>query len=379
MPDIEQTHLNYQSRVNFGSYYTNKNFVDNAWSMVDSLIDKDTIIIDTSCGYGNFLKNNSKIIGADIDEFAINKAKKQYSNVKFFHTNALQNVSRQTYNIGNNKLCIIGNPPYNDTTSIIRNGIKTTKFIIDKDIKTRDLGMSFLLSYQKLSADIICVLHPLSYLIKPANFNLLKKFNKEYRLKKAQIISSQTFKDSSKSMAFPIIIALYQKDNQGMDFDFIKDFAFKENNKTFKLNNFDTIKNYVAKYPNKKQTAQKDDILFWTMRDINALKRNQTFVKKHSANTIIIDKNKLDYYIYIDVFKQFSKHIPYYLGNCDVLINNDLFQEYKTFFILECLNRRDNLRCYFDDFDFNNQEDVDVSKNKIKEYLQKLLGVHYVY
>jgi hypothetical protein len=65
------------------------------------------------------------------------------------------------------------------------------------------------------------------------------------------------------------------------------------------------------------------------MRDINALKRNQTFVQKFNSNTIIIDKSKLDYYIYIDVFKQFSCHVPYYFGNCNVLIDNALFIKYK--------------------------------------------------
>lgn len=238
--------------------------------------------------------------------------------------------------------------------------------------------MSFLLSYQKLNADIICVLHPLSYLIKPANFKLLKKFSENYRLKQAKIISSQVFNGTSKSMAFPIIIALYQKDKNGMDYNYIENFNFEIDEKNFSLKDFGTIKNYLKKYPNKYKTPQKDDILFWTMRDINALKRNQTFIQKHSSNAVIIDKNQLDYYIYTDVFKQFSQHIPYYFGNCDVLIDNNLFQQYRKYFILECLSRTSNLRQYFATFDFNKIETIEKSRKKIQEYLQKLLGVHYV-
>ena len=69
------------------------------------------------------------------------------------------------------------------------------------------------------------------------------------------------------------------------------------------------------------------------MRDINALKRNQTFVKNFGFNTIVIDKNKLDYYVYVDVFKRFADKVPYYFGNCDVLIDDSLFQKYKKYFL----------------------------------------------
>ena len=128
---------------------------------------------------------------------------------------------------------IIGNPPYNDTTSIIRSSIKQDNLRIDDDIKTRDYGMSFLLSYAKLNADVICVLHPLSYLIKKSNFNLLKKFSKSYRLLDGVVIDSSTFKETSKGISFPIIIALYIKNKDGMSYEYIKDFNFKTiDNKT---------------------------------------------------------------------------------------------------------------------------------------------------
>jgi hypothetical protein len=374
---MQQTHLDYESRINLGSYYTNNNLTKNVWNMVDDFIDEDTIIADTSCGYGNFLKDSSQVIGIDIDNQAIDIAKSKYKKTKFFVGNSLKSVDRKSYNIGNNKLCIIGNPPYNDTTSIIRSGIKQTSFDIDADIKTRDLGISFLLSYQKLSADIICVLHPLSYLIKEANFKLLRNFSKEYRLDEAKIISSHNFQDSSKSMAFPIVIALYKKNKQGMDFDYIANFKFRVGDKYFKLNDFDTIKKYIRKYPIKNQQPKNDDILFWTMRDINALKRNRTFIPKHSYNAIIVDKEKLNYYMYVDVFKQYSKHIPYYFGNCDVLIDNDLFLKYRKYFILDCLSRNTNLRKYFANFDFTKKDTINKNKGKIREYLQLLLKEHY--
>ena len=376
----QQTHLNYIDKVNRGAYYTQDEYVAVAWDMIKSRIDINTVLIDTSCGYGNFLNIPfaGKKIGNDVDTLAIDRAK-QSTNATFFNENALCNVDRHQYQIsGNEKLCIIGNPPYNDRTSIIRQAIKSFDMVIDSDIETRDLGMSFLLSYAKLRADFVCVLHPLSYLIKPSNFRLLKKFTSHYQLKQAKIIGSGVFNNASKSIQFPIVIAFYEKNRTGTSYADVMNFSWQVVDKSFKLSNFDDISNYVKKYPNKDQQAKDDDLFFWTMRDINALKRNQTFVKKFSSNAIIVDKKQLDYYIYIDVFKQFSQHIPYYFGNCNVLIDHDLFKKYKKYFILEALSRHQHLHQYFSKFDFSKIKLLELAKQKINEYFQQLLGVHYV-
>ena len=184
-----QKHLNHTDAINLGSYYTPEVIVDLAYSILQKNINdiKDFSIVDSSCGYGSFLTKTNiakRLIGADIDKKAISEAKKIASKVDFICQNSLSNVKRSNLKIKNGeKIIIIGNPPYNDTTSIIRNSIKdaSIKDKIDIDIKTRDLGMSFLLSYEKLGADYVCVLHPLSYLIKKQIFlcfqNLLKTIN----------------------------------------------------------------------------------------------------------------------------------------------------------------------------------------------------------
>jgi hypothetical protein len=378
-----QIHLNYKEKINLGAFYTPKNYIYIVWNKIKKFIDKNSIILDSSCGYGNFfdieINDNLsfQLIANDIDKIACQITKKNYNNIKVFNKNALKNISRDMFEIEKNKkLIVIGNPPYNDTTSIIRNNIKEDNIDIDIDIKTRDYGMSFLLSYAKLEADIVCVLHPLSYLIKKANFNLLKSFTKKYKLIDSTIIDSKTFKETSKGISFPIIIALYKKDMLGMDYNYIQNFEFKTIcNKVFKLNQFDYISNYIRKYPIKNRLPQKDDILFWTMRDINALKRNRTFVQKFGYNTIIIDKTKLDYYIYVDVFKQYNRFFPYYFGNLDVIINNKLFIKYRNFFVQEALNRWEFLNKYY------KKEDIDIQlvREKIVEYFKILVGEHYVY
>jgi len=378
-PSINQNHLTYANKINLGAFYTPRNYINIVWHKIKPFIDKNSIVLDSSSGYGNFFdyEIDCKKIGNDIDKTACKKAKQYFQNVKIFNKNALKNVSRENFGIKQDqKLIIIGNPPYNDTTSIIRNNIKKQNIEIDEDIKTRDYGMSFLLSFAKLQADIVCVLHPLSYLIKKANFKLLKNFTNQYKLINSTIIDSKTFKETSKGISFPITIALYIKDNKGMDYEYIKNFEFQTiDNKKFHLNEFDFISNYIRKYPIKNKLPEEKDILFWTMRDVNALKRNRTFVHKFGYNTIIIDKTKLDYYIYVDVFKQFSGCVPYYFGNFDIFINNKLFLENKSYFLKEVLTRHNFLHKFIKEPDI----DIQTARKKIVKYFKTLLGVHYVY
>ena len=351
---MSQAHLGYESRVNLGSYYTPPEIIDTAWEMLAPYVHSQTIVIDSACGYGDFLRNRGQsiTIGCDIDETAIDVARKNSDKVRFFQTNALSNVSRAKFGIPQqSNLIVVGNPPYNDRTSLIRQNIKNINFDIDEDITSRDLGISFLRSYNKLEADLICVLHPLSYLIKPTNFRQLKEFTANYRLVDGLLISSWEFPESAKHTPFPIVLALYQRDTQEMAYSFIRSFHFRVAGKNgFCLDDFDYITGYVDKYPKKNRppsdeslfssvegdvhrSQNNESLFFWTMRDINALKRNRTFVDRYSANTIVLDKQKLDYYAYVDVFKRNLHRLPFYFGNCDVLIDNDLFKQYKSCFI----------------------------------------------
>jgi len=373
-----QIHLKYQDKINLGAFYTPSEYVNIVWEMIKPFLNDKSIVLDSSCGYGNFFdyEISCQKKANDIDPIAVKKAKENFPEIDIYNKNALFEVKREMFNISDdNELIIIGNPPYNDITSIIRNNIKKNNIEIDYDIKTRDYGMSFLLSYAKLNSDIICVLHPLSYLIKKSNFNLLKNFTNHYKLIDGIIIDSATFKETSKGISFPIIISLYKKERQGMDYDYIFNFKFKTiDNKTFSLKDFDFISNYINKYPLKNIKPDRDDILFWTMRDINALKRNKTFVREFSYNAIIIDKNKLDYYIYVDVFKQFSHLIPYYFGNLDVFIDNEKFKKYKDYFIYECLTRNSFLK---EHVKYNGNISLQEAKDFIINYFKFLTGEHY--
>ena len=247
---MAQKHLTKKEAINLGSFYTPKRLVDIAYSLLDraNAITKDSIFLDTSCGYGDFFTDGFNSVGSDIDEQALARVSK---NVKTFHRNALINPSRNAYGIKeSDELIIIGNPPYNDKTSLVGRSSKDSVVEIDQDLKHRDLGISFLRSYVKLKPKYVCVLHPLSYLIKEANFKALKAFKDSYRLIDSIIVSSQEFNTKASSY-FPVIIALYEQNQLGMDYSFIVDYRFKiDDGNGIRLADFDFIGNYISKYPN---------------------------------------------------------------------------------------------------------------------------------
>lgn len=380
---MRQTHLTYEELTNSGSFYTPAKFVSAIFEMLRAEVQdmSDWTILDNSCGYGSFfdLFNETnepyRIVGADIDEKAIEKAFPRNPNVQYHVRNALTDLCRSKYRImDNEKLIIVGNPPYNDVTSKVKNEIKRG-FIcnIDPSILTRDMGISFLLSYEKMSPDFVCVLHPLSYLIKKANYTLLSPFLSKYKLINALVASSQDFAQTSKGTGFPIILAIYKRDERGTSYNEIMttDYRLFDGGK-FNLK-FDSISNYVRKYPNKYKQYDGYSPLFWTMRDINALKRNRSFVQEFSENTIVVETEKLPYYCYVDIFKDNIEHIPFYLGNCDVMINNSEFLKIKPHFIAKSVEKHPHLSKY------TAAQNLKYDKKLIDEYFMNLLGGNYVH
>lgn len=360
---MRQRHLSYSDSVNLGSFYTPYSIVRIAYRLLSCYVEDfgRYVILDSSCGSGNFFNEKVgafKNIGIDIDAKAIEIARTAHPHVDYYLKNALNGVSRDEYCIEENqRLIIVGNPPYNDKTSQIQKNIKRCKEKgeIDKELDCRDIGISFLRSYAKLKPDFICILHPLSYLLKKTNFNLLKDFIKEYKIIDSLIIDSKIFCPRS-SFSFPIIIGVYQRNSQGMSFEYIKNFQFKiKDNETFSIQEYDFIGNYIDKYPNRNRIKKTDAIaMFYTMRDINALKRSKTFIDEDIANSVYVTKEKYGLYCYVDVFKHFAQKLPFYFGNLDIIIN---YKEFKTI-----------------EEDFIVASKTKIIGDKIKLYFKKLFG-----
>jgi len=342
MQTHQADHLPENKRIRLGGYYTPEKLVSKVYSFVKPYFSGErekSIIFDSAGGCGAFLSNingNDYRI-ADCDSDACDFLKQQFSATKVFHTNSLVGVDRSKYLIpSSTPLIMVGNPPYNDTTSEFRSGEKG-KNICDEDLRDRDLGVSFLRSYNKLKADIVCILHPLSYLIKEANFKRLREFRQNYRLIKAEIFSSALFAGTGFGK-FPIIVALYERNMSGMDFDYIRNFRFNilDSNGTFVLSKFQTTDGYINKYPPRKNDAKKSPIglYYYTFRDFNSLKKNTSFMTKEHPNGIVVTLENFYKYSYLYSLKSlFNPANSWLYGNLSPLADIDDVEENKSLYV----------------------------------------------
>lgn len=92
--------------------------------------------------------------------------------------------------------------------------------------------------------------------------------------------------------------------------------------KSFSLAKFDYVADFIQKYPHRER--YEPEILFYTLRDINALKRSRTFITERSANAVDVNPEKLSYYCYLDCFKRYAE-VPYYMGNLNVPFDKETF------------------------------------------------------
>ena len=376
---MQQTHLNERAQIQMGSYYTPLPHVRRVYEMIRPYLSADAVVLDTACGYGGFFSHAAECrkIGADIDAAALSRARREHPDVSFVARDALVGCSREQYGIGGGKLIVVGNPPYNDRTSQVKREAKRAhaKAQPDPDLAARDAGLSFLRSYGKLRADVVCVLHPLSYLIKRANFNAIKPFAQHYRLVSADIVSSAAFAGASGACPFPIVIALYERAAAGTDYEDVWRFPFRVSGDVdFVPGDFDYLNNYLRKYPQKTKPAQPGSLFFWTMRDINALRRNRTFLQSDHANAVFVEEGQLPFYVYADVFKRMISRTPFYMGNCDIPIDARLFGEYRNDFFALAAKSHHFLKKHL----HGRLPGIAAAQNRAEEYMQKLLGAHYV-
>jgi len=335
-------HLAKEKQIQLGSYYTPKELVNKVYDYIKPYIlkNKENIIIfDNAAGCGAFVIGMKKYDykAADCDARAYEFLREHLDNRKVFFANSLVDVSRGKYNIPNDSfLIMIGNPPYNDTTSEFKNGQKG-KNLCDKELFDRDLGVSFLKSYNKLEADVVCILHPLSYLVKKTNFKRLKIFKDNYRLNKGIVFSSSWFSKTG-SIKFPIIIGLYERDKKGMDFDHIKNFNFSilDIEDKFKLSKYETTDGFIDKYPPRKNGLKVSPIglYYYTFRDFNSLRKNTSFMIKQHYNGIIVTIQNFYKYAYLNALKNlFRPNNIWLYGNLSPLINKNILEKNKNIYI----------------------------------------------
>lgn len=296
-------HLTKENIIKNGSIFTPAYLVEMVKQKCSKYITPNTTILELGSGYGAFISvfksSGAKIIGTDYDATSVMLLQQEFPDITFHHENSLLNVNRNKYGIAEEEeLIIIGNPPYNDITSAYHSGKKGT-FMCDQDLMSRDLGVSFLKAYDKLHANYVCVLHPLSYLIKKQNFKNLGSFRTHYRLIDATIFSSKEFESiRAANSDFPVVAALYERCDAGMQYDDIYNFEFSifRAHEKFCLRQFTTIDGIMQKCPRKGPATS---IQFYILRDINSLKRNAAFVNGPITNGINVTIDNLYQYSWL--------------------------------------------------------------------------------
>ena len=330
------SHLKDTKKSNLGKYYTPPKLVNLIANMVGKYINDTTFVLDLCCGCGAFLEtfNDCKIIGRDIDPAAIYILDfLGFENISI--DNTLSNIQRTKYNLTNkDEVIIIGNPPYNDIYSHSKkHGLqKKTRceIEIDLDVKTRDLGRMFLNAYVKLQPKAICVLHPLSYLIKETNFKSLKKLKENYKLKDAVIFPNSEFLDLT-GQPFPVVAALYLQDKDGMNYEYIKNFKFKilDSIDIFQLSKFEMITTKYMKKSASTNVRKSDiDLYNYNIRDINSViaRGNLEYSLEPKADFLTVDFDELHKYCYINMMKYFFPN-NYLFGNLEPLFEEKRLEE----------------------------------------------------
>lgn len=320
-----------------GRYYTPQILVDLCYGLLEPQMTQQTILLDNSAGYGSFIKQElqARTIAADLNPDAVQTLAHNYRACRLIlKDNALVGVSRQKYGLSaRDHLIIVGNPPYNDRTSKNKREQKVRQtFLMDADIQRRDLGMSFLLSYAKLKAQFVCVLHPLSYLIKPTNFKRLAAFYTQYHLVASTIFSSHRF-NGTQNTPFPIVAALYQH-GRGMDYAEVANHRFKVlgENYSFKLSAFETLDGYIRKYPPRQTDTKESDIglYFYNFRDANSLFTSANFTEKEDFQKhITVHKKNLYQYAYLNCYKRYFPRY-YVFGNVSPLVERHYLESSAT-------------------------------------------------
>lgn len=329
-------HLSREDIVKNGSIFTPQYLVSIVSSLLAPYINENSVIGDFGSGYGAFLQQfadkGKRCFATDYDEISCELLRQEYPQLNIYNENSLLGINRDKYNLSkDDELIVVGNPPYNDVTSQYKKGEKGD-LVCDEDVLAKDFGVSFLRAYDKLKAKYVCVLHPLAYLIKKNNFSSLSTFRDNYRLLKAVIFSSQCFESIVKTNAeFPVVAALYERNALGMNMQFIESFEFDiyQLEKKFSLWNISTIDKKVNKYPKK---GEHNGLQFYTMRDINALMRNATFVEGNIANGVEVPLENLYQYGWVLFFKNNfnAKGKKFLYGNLSPLYPKDIDSEFKN-------------------------------------------------
>jgi hypothetical protein len=312
-------------KAGLGKYYTQPHLVD----LVNALLKRimashpTAAIVDLAAGGGAFLVGfpSHRTIGRDIDTDAVALMLEMgFSDVAV--ANSLAGLDRRKFGLSAEAVLVCtGNPPYNDVSSLNKRSTQAKQVRgdeVDDDLSYKDMGISFMRAYAKLKPVAICVLHPLSYLIKASNFRALRALPTSYRLAEAVVFSSAEFGDNINGKTpFPVVAALYVA-GAGMEYEDIRTFPFPlwetQNGKfgptgsILRLDQVTTIDDgAVRKYPPTKEMPRVSELglYLYTVRDTNSLLSSGAITEKTDANRVPIQSVDAWKYAYLNCVKRY--------------------------------------------------------------------------
>jgi hypothetical protein len=383
---IHNWYLFYEEKkkTELGAYYTPNEIVEWGFQKLKELLKdlSDYVILDPACGCGSFLFKDWKakrVIGADLDSVAVEILKTlkflfDTENIEMFHTNSLKDACRIKFRIKHDeKLVIVGNPPYNDPTSKNKRALKEKKSFkdIDEDLKKRDIGMSFFELCVKLKADAVCFVHPFSYFIKKRNFQQLKNFFDNYSLKMSLVFSSHIF--HTRRIPFPLAISVFLRDKKGTSWEELQHFAFPIKNTSLYIvpARVETIDGYIEKY-GKKVWESESGLFFFNFRDLNSLIANGAFsIRTNGSDYIPITKDNFYKYAYLNSLKNHwepKEGFSFVFGNFSPLCRKrDLEnKDYQSLFIADAVIHN---YLKFSQFDFKDKNSFIVRSRLVEQIL----------
>lgn len=338
------------ARSVLGKYYTPATVAKLVETLVEPLLDKmpEACVFEPAVGLGALLQPfaGHHYLGWDIDPTAVLAMNEMgFTNVKC--GNSLSNVSRRKFGIkSSEQLIVVGNPPFNDTTSQHKRKSKTSGEaalpLCDADILSRDMGVSFLLGAAKLKPEAICMIHSLSFLIKEAKFKSLKGLSDHYKLEVGLVFSSEAFGLSG--TPFPVVAALYTPGK--MDYAYIEQFEFQifnnergtllDTGKRLKLAKLETTHSFIRSTPPTKAMVKVSDIGIYqyNFRDANYVITSAAMTENSSDSSIPVSFDDLPKYAYVNCFKRyFGKDFVF--GNITPLVRKADFAN--TDFVDACI------------------------------------------
>lgn len=330
-------YISDRDKTKLGQYYSPTCALELIYTLVHEYLTPSSVIVDLCVGRGAFFKpfSNYTFLGMDVDQAAISfNQKAGLFSAK--QGDAFDLTSLKLLGISDpSQVFIVGNPPYNDTTSKNKRSLKQTKG--QATGRDRDLGVAFLQHYFSLKPRIVAVLHPMSYFLKFTNF--ARVANRGYKLAGCHIFSSRVFATHGAN-AFPCVAALWVPDATSYTREQLRTVHANiltskfpvwtlaggkliRSSKDFRPADYTTVDDpahKINKYP--KDEASDIDLYQYNFRDLNSLLAGGNLTNKRGTTIPVNIGNSgetLFEYCALNVIKRYwrtsSKEFDFILGN----------------------------------------------------------------